>query len=66
MKKPGDYSTHYCDFPECDAKTRSHGSAWFFTADDLMAFCPKHLPEWVAEWRAKKQAERLKNVEGSR
>lgn len=33
-----------------DSKAVSEG--WFHQRDGT-AWCPEHLPEWVAEWRAK-------------
>lgn len=28
-----------------------HSVGWFFMRDGS-AYCPEHLPEWLAEWRA--------------
>lgn len=53
-----------CEFyRECGARIRNHywakvkAEGWFFTKDGR-AFCPDHIPEWVAAWRKKKQDER--------
>ena len=30
------------------------GEGWFIARDESQAFCPRHLPDWVPEWRANK------------
>jgi hypothetical protein len=32
---------------------------WFHSYQEEKAYCPDHVPEWVAGWRAKKAAERF-------
>jgi hypothetical protein len=36
-------------------KTRAQSSGWFLQRDNVTAWCPEHIPEWVATWRALKQ-----------
>lgn len=36
------------------AKIHAHDEGWFITKDDSKAYCPDHVPEWVADWRAKR------------
>lgn len=49
-----------CDGPDCAAAVENHrwgrtkAAGWFFTRDDDQAWCPEHVPDWVAEWRAKR------------
>lgn len=54
-----DYKKVYCDGFRChdyvDNYAWGHIKAdgWFFQKDGY-AYCPKHIPEWVEAWRAKK------------
>ncbi len=32
-------------------KIRAQREGWFFSRDNI-AYCPAHVPEWVAAWRA--------------
>lgn len=57
-----DVTVWICAIPDCEESIKKgrwsqikRGENWFFTMDDK-AFCPKHVPSWVAEWRAKKKA----------
>jgi hypothetical protein len=34
--------------------TRAHGGGWHIQKDGD-AYCPDHLPYWVARWRAEKK-----------
>lgn len=56
--------TRSCAKNEC-AKTfsdhewgnkKAQREGWFMQRNGL-AWCPDHTPDWVAEWRAKKQKE---------
>ena len=54
-----------CSDEECTETVRNHywgrvKSGWFFQKDGS-AWCPAHIPEWVAEWRARKAAEKSSN-----
>lgn len=33
---------------------RAGGQGWFFSREDDAAYCPEHVPEWVAAWRESK------------
>ena len=35
---------------------RANTEGWFFTGEGL-AYCPEHVPVWVAAWRRKKAPE---------
>lgn len=47
----------------CDAQCKGHkwgkikagDGGWFFM-NDGRAYCPRHVPEWVATWRARRDA----------
>lgn len=50
-----------CSGEGCEATVPNHywgrvtaSSAWFFQKDGR-AWCPEHLPEWVADWRRLKR-----------
>lgn len=49
-----------CAGPECREKVKNHrwgktkAVGWFFSREDDKAYCPKHVPEWVEEWRKKR------------
>lgn len=51
---------HKCSNPECKNEFRAHEwgtkraqrEGWFLQKNNDK-WCPDHLPEWVAEWRAK-------------
>lgn len=51
-----------CVEPGCDEQIKDHrwgktkASGWFFSRDNTQAFCPEHVPDWVAGWRARKSA----------
>jgi hypothetical protein len=36
-------------------KMAAEREGWFFQRDGI-CYCPKHVPEWVAAWRAKRAA----------
>lgn len=46
---------------DCEAKIKNHAwgrikaEGWFFSRDPDRAYCPNHIPSWVAEWRARKK-----------
>jgi hypothetical protein len=49
-----------CDHPGCTNQFKltyldiaSPGSEGWFQKKDGDAWCPDHIPEWVAKWRAK-------------
>lgn len=48
-----------CEEQPCEEKLKNHAWAqiksegWFFTRDGK-AYCPRHIPAWVTEWRKKK------------
>lgn len=52
--------TAYCVVEGCVAEYKNHrwghskasAEGWFFSKT-LGAMCPDHVPDWVAEWRAK-------------
>lgn len=52
-----------CGEPNCDNHIKNHlwgrikAEGWFFTRTRDEAWCPDHLPEWVIEWRGKKEKE---------
>lgn len=52
----------HCAADECprhvaDNKwAKIHAIGWFFQRDGT-AFCPDHLPEWLASWRDNKDVE---------
>ncbi len=45
---------------ECEAQIENHrwgktkAQNWFFTRDGEKAYCPKHVPSWVEDWREKR------------
>lgn len=48
----------HCSHEVCAATIPGHAwghikSGWFFQRDGTQ-YCPEHTPEWVAEWRARK------------
>lgn len=50
-----------CDTFSCTASIPNHywgkvkeGALWFFSRTDEKAYCPEHIPAWVAKWRKKK------------
>ncbi|QIG58211.1 hypothetical protein SEA_SKOG_59 [Gordonia phage Skog] len=36
---------------------QAHKNGWFHSRAEQVSWCPEHVPEWVAGWRAKKQRE---------
>lgn len=34
------------------AQMRARAEGWFFSRREDAAYCPEHVPAWVAEWRA--------------
>jgi hypothetical protein len=49
----------HCAHPGCTATIPNHAwgrikSDWFQQKDGLI-WCTQHIPEWVAEWRARKK-----------
>jgi len=68
MSKYGDRLIK-CAEPECEHTIKSH--AWSVIKNDGWfhqwsgnSWCPDHHPEWVAEWRAKKEAQAKKEKNG--
>jgi len=52
-----------CSQEGCTETVRNHywgrvKSGWFFQKTGE-AWCPEHTPEWVASWRARKEAEKV-------
>jgi len=50
---------HKCCVPGCTNETVANKwadiqSAWFFMKDGS-AYCPEHIPDWVADWRRNKE-----------
>lgn len=50
----------YCDEPGCENRRKNH--AWgaikaedWFNQRNGKTWCPEHHPEWVADWRARRQ-----------
>lgn len=51
----------YCASPGCISHVKSHEwgkkeaqrMGWFFQKDGT-AWCARHIPDWVEEWRARK------------
>ena len=56
-----------CEF--CDAKCKNHkwgqikakDAGWFFSRSANKVFCPKHVPQWVRDWRANKESKKHGN-----
>jgi hypothetical protein len=49
-----------CSDPTCDESHKDHrwgkikaGSSGWFMSKDGSSWCPKHIPDWVKEWRVK-------------
>lgn len=40
------------------AAIKAGADGWFFSRETDEAYCPPHVPEWVAAWRARKAAAR--------
>ena len=63
MRVPGDYD-HVCAHEGCEesvnnhyhARAAAHEAGWFQQKDGTF-WCPEHVPEWVADWRARKKSE---------
>lgn len=36
------------------AAIKAQGEGWFFAKDGI-AYCPEHVPEWVAAWRERRR-----------
>jgi hypothetical protein len=59
-----EYPLRRCAEPKCPAAIKDFGHAkiraqalgWFFRKDGNKQWCPKHVPEWVFYWRARKAA----------
>lgn len=52
-----------CSEDGCEETIKAHywgrvKSGWFFSRAEDKQWCPNHIPEWVAEWRARKAAEK--------
>jgi hypothetical protein len=51
----------YCCIGDCDASVKAHywgmvkAEGWYFNRQSGLAYCPKHAPDWVEAWRAKKK-----------
>lgn len=49
----------HCVGPDCTATIPNHrwgktkAVGWFFSKDDK-TYCPEHVPEWVEDWRRKR------------
>lgn len=58
MKSPNNEYV-ICDERGCNEQIKNHhwgkikAEGWLFSKDGK-AFCPKHLPDWLIEWREKK------------
>lgn len=37
---------------------RAQEAGWFFSRQESAAYCPDHVPDWVAGWRKRQQAKR--------
>lgn len=53
-------STTQCSAEECTKTIKNHAwarikSDWFQQKDGKV-WCPEHTPEWVDEWRSKKES----------
>lgn len=59
----------HCTEEGCEATVRDHywgrvKSGWFFSMQNPgQQWCPKHIPEWVAEWRAKRDGDMAEDVD---
>ena len=47
-------------FPDKWGKIEAVNLGWFLQRNGD-AWCPKHIPDWVAEWRARKKAKEEKS-----
>ena len=58
----------FCDKTECEndyfpdkwGKIEAQKQGWFFGKNPIVAWCPEHIPDWVAEWRLRRALEREK------
>lgn len=54
-----------CDGPDCTNDIPNHrwskikADDWFFSEQTGKAYCPDHIPEWVAGWRARRDGQSL-------
>lgn len=61
---PNPHTTYtHCSIDDCPERVADHywghvkAEGWFFSKDGA-AYCPQHVPEWVAGWRERKQRKR--------
>lgn len=48
----------HCSEEGCEQTCRTHRwaktkSGWFQSRDGVLNYCPSHIPDWVAQWRAR-------------
>jgi hypothetical protein len=44
-------------------RIRASGQGWFFSREEDAAYCPDHIPDWVAGWRKRKEEEQLVHLD---
>lgn len=49
-------SRSYTETCKWDA-IKAFNEGWFFSRKTGLKYCPDHTPEWVAEWRERKETE---------
>lgn len=60
---PHEAALLHCSETDCAATIKDHywskvKSGWFFSMQEPgKQWCPEHIPEWVAAWRAKRNGE---------
>lgn len=58
----------YCSDPKCSVKIKNHrwgqtkADDWFFQKNGD-SWCPQHVPDWVAGWRAQKASRSTMEVD---
>lgn len=67
MKSDRETNYVFCQHEGCMANHADHAwghikaDGWFHSRDGTQAFCPQHLPDWVAGWRAQQAAKKARN-----